>query len=498
MLIITCKAIKRITSGMDNTLLLYEDLFKLSQDLIVIANEDGYFKKVNPQWTKTLGYSEEELLSTPYIKFIHPEDRGKNVNMTLQQVDGVKISQFENRYIGKQGQVIWLEWKCSAVDTTGDIFAIARDITNEQNQQNRLESLTEVLQVKNKQLEDLFNLSQDLIVIANTDGYFKVLNPQWEKVLGYSTKTLRSKPFNEFIHPEDIEKTNREIKKLSEGATTISFENRFTKNTGEHVWLEWNATPVKETGNLFAIARDKTLARKQEEKQQLMLTELKTKNKQLENYAYIASHNLRSPVANIFTLANFLKETKLEKEQQEYADLIQNCAQTLTKTMEDLISAVQVNQSTNLKIKHVSFEKTCEKVLKQLSGELLSSNALVNTNFKEIRCIEYSETYMHSIFLNLISNAIKYRSSKRPPLINIESRRSQDSIQLIFKDNGSGIDLERHKNKIFGFRKTFHNNNDARGFGLFMTKSQVEALNGKISVDSEPEKGTTFTIDIAS
>ncbi len=486
------------TLGMDSNILQYEVLFNLSQDLIVIANSDGYFKKINPQWTKKLGYSEKHLLSTPFMEFIHPDDKNITSNMIRQQIDGISISQFENRYIGKQGQVIWLEWSTTAVDATGDIFAIARDITDSRNQQDRLESLVSTLQEKNKQFEDLFNLSQDLIVIANTDGYFKILNPQWEKALGYEIKALKSKPFYSFIHPDDLESTSNEIEKLSRGLSTVSFKNRFIKSDGGHIWLEWNAISIKETGDLFAIARDKTTTREDEIKQDLMLKDLKAKNKQLEDYAYIASHNLRSPVANIYTLARFLKETELEKEQQEYADLIQNSAETLNNTMEDLINVVQVNQSTNLKIKHISLEKICENVLKQLSGELISNNALVNTNFNEIDTIEYSETYMHSIFLNLISNSIKYKSQKRPPLINIESKKNENSVQLIFKDNGSGIDLKRHKNKIFGFRKTFHNNADAKGFGLFMTKSQVEALNGKISIESEPEKGTIFTINIAS
>ncbi len=354
---------------MESNILPYKDLFNLSQDLIAIANSDGFFKKVNPQWTKKLGFTEEELLSTPIMDFIHPEDKAKTKDMVQQQIDGMKISQFHNRYIGKRGQVLHLEWNTTAVDLTGDIFAIARDVT----------------------------------------------------------KTVKN-----------------------------------------------------------------------EQKQELMLRELKAKNKQLEDYAFIASHNLRSPVANIFTLANFLKETELETQQQEYADLIQNCANTLNKTMEDLINAVKVNQSTDLNIKHVSLDKICNEVLVQLSSEIITQNAQINTDFSEICTIQYSETYMRSIFLNLISNSLKYRSTSRPPLITIKSKKKSGSIHLIFRDNGSGIDLEKHRNKVFGFRKTFHNHPNSRGFGLFMTKSQVEALNGTISIDSKPEKGTIFTIDIAT
>ncbi|WP_025742973.1 sensor histidine kinase [Aquimarina pacifica] len=346
--------------------------------------------------------------------------------------------------------------------------------------------------------KNLFELSQDLIVIAGLDGFFKKINPQWTKKLGYSERELLSVPFIEFVHPDDKEKTAEIVKQQIEGLSVHQFSNRYIGKQGQVVWLEWNSTTVDSTGTVFAIARDKTLTKEQEHEKKLILKELKAKNKQLRDYANITSHDLRSPIANIFTLSKFLKDSRLRKDQQEYANLIQNCAETLNSTLEDLINALKINQNTDLKIKYISLEKTCNKAIQELSDLITSNNARIYTNFNKIGTIEYSETYMYNIFLNLISNALKYRSTERAPVIHIESRKKNDAVQLIFTDNGSGIDVEKHRNKIFGFRKTFHGNPDAKGFGLFMTKSQVEALNGKITIHSEPEKGTIFTIDIVS
>ncbi len=466
---------------------------------MAVVNADGYFKMVNPQWIKKLGYSEEELLNAPYVSFIHPDDRQKSVEVFENQLSlHTDSSTLVNRYVAKNGDIIWLEWNINSVDITGDIFAIGSEITNQRKQKMKGQAILQNLKDKNKLLTDLFELSQDFIVIANSDGYFKRVNPVWVEKLGYTESELLSTPFMSFIHPDDRNKTSDMVQKQMVGYTAIAFENRYQTKNGDTIWLEWTATSVDATGDIFAIARDQTIARKQKLRLEVMLKELKIKNKQLEEFTYISSHNLRSPVANIFVLSKFLEQTGLSDEQQEYTDLIRKSAEMLNSTLEDLTEAVQVHRNKNVKKKRISLEKVCNNTLKQLSGKILSSEAKIITNFDEINTIEYSKSYLQSIFLNLISNAIKYKSPKRPPVIQISARKMKNSVQLVFKDNGIGIDLKKHKDKMFGFRKTFHNNPDARGLGLYMTKSQIEALNGKIKVSSKLDEGTTFIINIAS
>lgn len=125
----------------------------------------------------------------------------------------------------------------------------------------------------------------------------------------------------------------------------------------------------------------------------------------------------------------------------------------------------------------------------------METQAKIITDFK-VEEISYSIAYLRSIFLNLISNSLKYCSSKRKPVIHISSEKVNNRIQLIFKDNGLGIDLDKYGDKVFGFRKTFHKNASAKGLGLFIIKSQIEALKGTIAIDSELDKGTKFTINI--
>ncbi|MFC5046688.1 PAS domain S-box protein [Aquimarina hainanensis] len=348
------------------------------------------------------------------------------------------------------------------------------------------------------QYRNLFSLSQDLIAIAGIDGYFKQINNRWTELLGYSREELLNHPFISLIHPEDQRKTALITKKKAQGNVISRFENRFITKDGQTIWLEWNTTDVEDdTHEFFAIVRDKTIDKKQKLKLRKMLKQLRVKTKQLESYAYITSHNLKSPVANIFTLTNFLEETTTNQEQDEYISRIKISTEILNKTIDDLVRVIQINSFPELKIRSISLKKTCKEVSELLHDKLTKYHINLTYDFEQGNYIQYSKAYLHNIFFNLISNSITYRSSERPATIHIESRKVNNTIQLLFSDNGIGIDLKKHRNNIFGFGKTFHNNPEAKGFGLFLIKSQIEALNGNISIASEVNKGTTFIINLA-
>lgn len=180
--------------------------------------------------------------------------------------------------------------------------------------------------------------------------------------MGYTETELMDKPYLAFVHPDDQQNTVAEAAKQFDGTTIFNFRNRYLTKAGEIVWLDWNATALDHTGEVFGIARNITKAIRQEQKIEATLQELIAKNKQLEDYAYITSHNLRSPVANIFMLTKFLEESTLTEEQMNYTDMIKNSAEVLNKTMKDLINVVQINESTDMTIQNISLQETCIEV----------------------------------------------------------------------------------------------------------------------------------------
>jgi K+-sensing histidine kinase KdpD len=155
---------------------------------------------------------------------------------------------------------------------------------------------------------------------------------------------------------------------------------------------------------------------------------------------------------------------------------------------------VNINQNTGIERANLKFEDVLQYLMYSISTQITATEAEVTYNFSECSIIEYPKVYLESIMLNLLTNAIKYRSPDRVPQIYFETRNNNGKTMLICQDNGLGINMEQNGHKLFGLHKTFHRNPDARGVGLFITKNQIEAMGGSIFAQSEVNKGTTFTI----
>lgn len=221
---------------------------------------------------------------------------------------------------------------------------------------------------------------------------------------------------------------------------------------------------------------------------------LATKNRQLQDFAHIVSHNLRSPMSNMVALIN-LYESEQSADQKEFlVKKIGEVTRSFSKTIDELTEVVKIRQQINLEFQHHSFEEVIEDIKTMLNCQISEAGATILCDFEECTTIRYPKVYLESVLLNLITNAIKYRSTKRALTIRLSSRIADGSVLLTCEDNGLGIDLKKYGEKIFGMNKTFHPNPDSRGMGLFITRNQLESLGGSISVESEPEEGTVFTV----
>jgi signal transduction histidine kinase len=158
------------------------------------------------------------------------------------------------------------------------------------------------------------------------------------------------------------------------------------------------------------------------------------------------------------------------------------------------METLKVKTDTDIPRVEIRFKEVFDKVIQSLEGELIQQSASITFDFNDAPKIYYSKAYLESIFQNLLTNALKYSSPKRKPEIKVITATVETGIELRVQDNGLGIDMQRHGSKLFGLHKTFHVHQDAKGVGLFLVKTQVEALGGSISAESEVDQGTTFII----
>jgi len=166
----------------------------------------------------------------------------------------------------------------------------------------------------------------------------------------------------------------------------------------------------------------------------------------------------------------------------------------LLETLENLNQVVDINTNINLKKEPINIYDHIIKVRHGLTAFLEKNQVLIKNKVDQKLVVKSIPAYMDSIIMNLLTNAVKYRSPERKPIITLTTKKVDNKIILSVSDNGLGIDLERYGDKIFGMYKTFHNNKDAKGFGLYLVRNQIEAMGGKITVNSEVDKGTTFNV----
>ena len=166
----------------------------------------------------------------------------------------------------------------------------------------------------------------------------------------------------------------------------------------------------------------------------------------------------------------------------------------LNETLNELIESLKIQGNKDITHDPIIFDSVFDKTLAMLDSQILDSNAIITSDFSKAPNTEYPKLYMESIMLNLLSNSIRYRSPDRIPSIHFWTEINTNEIKLIAKDNGLGIDLKKHGHRLFGLSNTFHRHPDSKGVGLYMTKTQIEAIGGSITVESEVDKGTTFKI----
>jgi signal transduction histidine kinase len=227
-----------------------------------------------------------------------------------------------------------------------------------------------------------------------------------------------------------------------------------------------------------------------------MVGDLMLRNMDLEQFAYIISHNLRAPVANIIGASSVLNDPGLSLDDKEMLIRgINVSVMRLDDVVKDLNNILQVKGDINETKEIVHFSTLVEEIRLSIKNLVDKYDIEIKYDFSEIDGFLTLRGYLYSIFYNLISNSIKYRRKEINCQIEIKSHLTKNKLELTFSDNGMGINLKKSGDLIFGLYRRFHSTAEGKGLGLFMVKTQVEALGGKISVQSLENIGTEFKIE---
>lgn len=350
-------------------------------------------------------------------------------------------------------------------------------------------------QCNNFKYELFFELSPDLLCIAGYDGFFKKINAAVSKLFGYTMEELYARPINDFVYHEDKDITAMVREQLTKRKPLFNFENRYVTKSGEIVWLSWTSLPVDSDRLVFAIAKNITHKKRLEAERNTLLANLTKVNKDLKQLTYRTSHDLRAPVNSFLSIFNLMDTSKIiDGETLEFIEILKSAGESLKETLNDYVDILSHKDNLDAGIEVLDLNEGLQPVLHSINSLVQSSKATIHVNFDEVEKIKFNKAYLESVFLNLITNAIKYARPDVSPVISIYSKKVNDINQLIVSDNGRGFNMEKVKDKIFGLHQKFHNHKDSKGIGLYLVHSHITNLGGQISVESKINEGTTFTI----
>jgi PAS domain S-box-containing protein len=464
--------------ALDTPLEMFRELCENAQDLIQSVAADGRLLYVNQAWLDALGYRHENVTGKSVFDFIHPESLDHCQQSFAQVFGGRLLHNVEFSFRARNGRRVEVLGSAGARSVNGKVVSTSG-------------IFHEITETKQHEMERqrLFELSLDLLCVAGLDGYFKQINPQFERALGYAREELLSRPFVDFVHPDDREKTILEVEKLNRGEPTVDFQNRYRASDGRYLWLSWRAAPMTGMGLVFAVARDIT---REKQTQELMVRQaemLARSNADLEQFASTASHDLRAPLRGIDHLAEWIEEDMPADTPQKVRDHLQRLrrrVQRMDVLIEDLLRYYR-SERLDDHVETVDAKALVEDVA-QLVGPPSGFTIIARD---DLPTFETAKAPLELVLRNLIANGVKHHDRGNGK-VTVSAKKIDGGYEFTVEDDGPGIPPD-HLERVFEMFSQLKPRDEVEGsgIGLALVRRIVERYRGRVSAESDG-RGTAF------
>ncbi len=347
-------------------------------------------------------------------------------------------------------------------------------------------------------LERVFNHTYNGIAVVSMDGNWLKVNDSVSDIFGYTRSELFNMDIDNIVFVEDLGVHEEKFQNLIHGKIDkYRVKQRYFHKNGSVIWvLIYVSLVYFKEGRPHMIWQftDVTERQKDQDKLKAMLSVATEQNERLTSFADIVTHNLRSHSGNLSTITEFLEDDISGLNENKNYKLLKMAVENLQETVSHLTEVAKIKEVEPSKMEALNLYSYVQKAMYNIIAMAQNANAVIYNEIDEDLFVKGIPAYLDSIVLNFLSNAIKYKSKKRTPIIELKSSVEDDFVVFKVKDNGLGIDMKKFGDKIFEMYKTFHLNKDAIGIGLFITKNHIESLGGKVEVKSEVDVGTEFSI----
>jgi len=488
--------------------------FDLSQDLLCIAGTDGDFKRLNPAWQRTLGYTVEELLAKPWLHFIHPDDHDSAMQAVNKQRAGESILTFENRFRHKDGSYRWFSWTASSVQDQGLIYATARDITERKQ-----------MEMNQHRLAAIVESSDDSILGMTLDGIVTSWNKGAERLFGYAADEIEGQPVAILLPPDRPDEETRIIARLRQGEQIGHFETVRRRKDGRLIDVSLTISPIKdEQGTIVGvskIAHDITARRRAEEELTKSHEQTEAANKELEAFSYSVAHDLRAPLRHIDGFSELLGKhaATLDEKGRRYLKMIAESAKQMGTLIDDLLNFSRIGRA-GLRPSTVSLDQLVKETLASLTQEM--DGRKIAWTIGALPDVQGDPALLRQAFVNLLSNAVKYTRGREEAKIEIGAlppteaggkqatgnrqeaqgkgqevggNGQEDEVVIFVRDNGAGFDMQ-YAHKLFGIFQRLHaaHEFEGTGIGLANVRQIVARHGGRVWAEGKVGEGATFYI----
>lgn len=478
----------------------YDALFATANDLLGVFSLDGKFVKLNPTFTKMLGWSDEQFMSRSFLEFVHPEDRQSTLQALETLAEGISLSNFTNRYIMKSGEVRWIEWTCIPELESGVVYTIGRDIT-------AFTTKKESLRRSEKKYRGLFEKSQGIISIHDTEGNFLDVNEAGLKASGFSREELKHLNLYDLIIPE---KHNNVKAYLSQIKITGNASGEMTirkKNGEKAVWHFMSAIDEDVDGNVQVMANAVDITeRKKMEDEIVAAKELAEKAYQMKSeFVANMSHEIRTPLNGIIGFTELVLETNLDETQRQYLEIINQSGVSLYSIINDILDFSKLEkEKLKLNKDKVEIEEMVSDAFNIVSYGISKKKLemLIDIDDTIPRYIWTDEMRLKQVLVNLLGNALKFTEEGEIVLyVKVLNDLGDGKKQIRFgvRDTGIGINSEKQAGIFNAFSQedgSITKRYGGTGLGLTISNQILALAGSELKLESEQGQGSDFFFDI--
>lgn len=453
---------------------------------IFVVDAKGFYREVNEAACRLTGYGREDLLGLNVQDLLDEETLSRAAgHFARVQREGSASGTFRLRKADGSG--FW----CSVVASRlpwGDLIGFVEDITPKRK-----------VEAYQRQLLTAFEQARDGIVITRLDGKVLYVNRSWASQHGMTVAEVVGRGIDCFHTERQMREEVKPSLEVLLACGTDSREIHHKHSNGREFLMSMNTALVKDAEGqaigIIAIGQDVTQEREQQAEKERLLKELSVSHQDLTEFSYITSHNLRGPVTNLVSLCDLM--TECVEPGSEAAELLEGLVQStarLERTLEDLLRVLRIKRNPMPSGGDVELEPALRAVRKFVEAEWGLDGVELAEDFGKAPRVWFNESYLRSILQHLLINSLRYRSPERSLRVEVRSELRDGAVELIFQDNGQGLDTERAGDRLFGLQRRYHAGSGGTGVGLYLVKSQLEAFGGSIRAKSLPGEGLQLTL----